>query len=71
MTAHTCPCCGDITYAGAGPLCTECILAGCELTADATGELGWWNCQREDAEPAEGDTDAACAPGRLAEEGST
>jgi hypothetical protein len=63
MTAHDCPCCGDITYTGP-VLCPECRAAGCEITRDATGEPGWWRCQREDAEPAE---DAAGVPDRLAE----
>ena len=58
MTAHDCPCCGDITYAGP-LLCSECRAAGCELTRDGTGEPGYWEYQREDAEPAE---DAECVP---------
>lgn len=43
---HNCPCCGDITY-GSAVLCDECIVAECEMTKDATGELGYWECSQE------------------------
>ena len=46
-----CPCCGDDFMTSdihAGTPCDDCQDAGCELTRDGTGELGYWDCQRED-----------------------
>jgi hypothetical protein len=47
---HTCPCCGEITYASDDPheLCPECLDAGCVITHDSTGEPGYWSCERLD-----------------------
>lgn len=48
----TCPCCGDVAIGnGTEPTCDDCIEASCEPTRDGAGELGYWNCQREDYDP--------------------
>ena len=45
----TCPCCGDVAIGnGREPVCADCADAGCEETVDATGEPGYWNCDRSD-----------------------
>jgi hypothetical protein len=42
-----CPCCGDDVM-GTPPICGGgCRAAGCGQTRDGTGELDWWDCQRE------------------------
>lgn len=44
-----CPCCGDDFMTAdirGGHPCDDCQLAGCERTADACGELGYWQCER-------------------------
>lgn len=45
VESFRCPCCGDDVM-GIRPICSDCTDAGCEMTRDATGELGWWECQR-------------------------
>lgn len=47
---YTCPCCGDIVMGdGTTPVCVDCTAAGCEARpARGDGELGYWECQRED-----------------------
>ena len=45
---YRCPCCGDDVM-DTGPVCSDCREAGCEQTKDACGELGYWECQRDDA----------------------
>jgi hypothetical protein len=45
----TCPCCASISYSP-GPVCTGCQEAGCVQSADSTGEVDWWRCQRTDTE---------------------
>jgi hypothetical protein len=30
------------------PICDDCREAGCEITRDGVGELGYWECQREE-----------------------
>lgn len=49
-----CPCCGDDFMTSdirANFTCEDCADAGCEATRDGVGELGYWNCQREDYGP--------------------
>jgi hypothetical protein len=48
-----CPCCGDDTMVNdlAKPLCDDCIGESCAMTRDASGELGYWECQRPDYDP--------------------
>lgn len=46
VTLYRCPCCGDDVM-DTPPVCGECREAGCKQTTDATGELNWWECQRE------------------------
>jgi hypothetical protein len=48
-TSYRCPCCGDDVIS-TGPPCADCQEAGCEQTSDATGDLGYWSCQREDGQ---------------------
>ena len=46
-----CPCCGDIIIVGDianPPLCADCKEAGCEMTRDGCGQLGYWECQQEE-----------------------
>ena len=46
-----CPCCGDEFMTSdihAGVPCGDCRAADCEATRDGSGQLGYWNCQRED-----------------------
>lgn len=45
--AYQCPCCGD-DYIGTAYICEECDESGCELTFDGTGEVGFWECNRDD-----------------------
>jgi len=44
---YRCPCCGDDVMGTFGRPCDDCQTAGCEMTRDGTGELGYWECQRE------------------------
>jgi len=49
-----CPCCGEIIIVRdiARPsLCDDCAEAGCEMTCDASGEAGYWECQQHDYDP--------------------
>ncbi len=44
-----CPCCGEhimVSDVRHPDLCGGCRAAGCEPAADATGEMGYWQCQR-------------------------
>jgi hypothetical protein len=51
-----CPCCGEIAISADGmdEVCDACADAGCVPTTDAVGDLGWWNCQRDDMDEDEG-----------------
>lgn len=44
---HRCPCCGDDTYT-TSLLCTECLESGCASSRDASGDIGFWDCQQAD-----------------------
>lgn len=44
--AYNCPCCGDVVYGIMSRLCSGCKDESCERTQDATGEWGYWECQR-------------------------
>lgn len=46
VESFRCPCCGDDVM-GIKPICSDCQEDGCEATRGATGELGYWDCQRE------------------------
>lgn len=48
VESYRCPCCGDDVM-DSRPICGDCRAAGCEATVDATGELGYWGCDRPDA----------------------
>ncbi len=48
--AYRCPCCGD-DHVGWRGRCDECKEASCEMTKDASGEWGHWECQRETSCP--------------------
>lgn len=45
--AYRCPCCGD-DFMGTAYICDECDASGCEQTIDSTGEVGFWECSRDD-----------------------
>ena len=52
----TCPCCGSISYSP-GPVCSSCIAAGCESRPGRVdGDMGYWECQRPDADELDDDT---------------
>jgi len=40
-----CPCCGDDTVGGK-PICADCQDSRCRTSTDASGDLGWHDCQR-------------------------
>lgn len=44
--AYRCPCCGDDVMARY-PVCSDCAGAQCEAAVDASGEAGYWECQRD------------------------
>lgn len=41
-----CACCGDVVIDVT--LCRLCRDAGCASSRDASGEVGFWECQRDD-----------------------
>lgn len=47
--AYRCPCCGD-DYVGTTWICSECDAFGCEQSHDASGDVGYWECQRDDTQ---------------------
>jgi hypothetical protein len=58
VESYRCPCCGDDVM-DTLPICSDCREAGCEESTDASGESGYWECQRErddDEDQADGDT---------------
>lgn len=46
IEATRCPCCGDDVMDVKGIACKECRTEGCEASYDASGERGYWGCQR-------------------------
>jgi hypothetical protein len=46
---QNCQCCGDVMIVDddrTPHLCADCIDSFCEMTADATGEVAYWECQQ-------------------------
>jgi hypothetical protein len=43
-----CPCCSD-THTASQWLCEPCQGAGCTQTHDASGDVGYWECERPNA----------------------
>lgn len=46
VESYRCPCCGDDVM-DSRPICEDCREASCEATVDASGDLGYWECQQD------------------------
>jgi hypothetical protein len=47
VESYRCPCCGDDVM-DSRPVCGDCREADCYERLDASGELGYWSCDRDD-----------------------